>query len=96
MEFLMIFLPVVIFILLIIVLVMGIILMGRALRTFAKFEALIDDINEKVQTLNSFFQVFDYAVDKITSITDRVSSVMGFLGNGFLFGRKKKKKEEEE
>ena len=93
--FLQTFLPIVIYILLIVLLIIGIILGIRSIQTLNKVDKVVDDVNDKVQSLNGFFNLIDYTTDKIVSVTDRVvDGVSGFLGT--LFGRNKKNDDEEE
>ncbi len=87
------FLPLVIYILLIIILIVGIILCIKLIITLDKVEKVVMDVNKKVQTLNGFFHVIDYTTDKIALATDKiVESVVGFF-NKLLFKNKKGKKE---
>ena len=97
MEFLLQFLPIIIYILLIIILVIGIILGIKAIGTLNKIDIMIDDINDKVKSLNGLFSVIDFTADKISYITDKA-----FLGISSLVSRlfnkknKKNKKGDEE
>lgn len=92
-SFLQTFLPLVIYILLIILLVVGIILGIRSIQTLNKVDKVVDDVNDKVQSLNGFFNLVDFTTDKIVSITDKVvEGVSGLIGGVF---RKINKKEEE-
>ena len=85
------FLPLVIYILLIIVLLIGIILGIKTIITLDKIENVVEDVKAKVQTLNGFFHIIDYTTDKITLATDKVvDAVTGFISK-MLFSKKKKK-----
>lgn len=85
MEFLQEFLPIVIYILLIIILIIGIILGIKSIITLNKVERVVDDVNEKVQTLNGFFHIIDYTTDKIALATDKVvDGISNFVGRIFL------------
>lgn len=92
-EFLGEFLPIVVYILLIVVLVIGIILGIKLIITMDKVEKVIDDVNEKVQSLNGFFSLIDFTTDKIALFSD---ALVGFLSNGIskIFGIFSKKKKE--
>ena len=93
-EFLQVFLPIIIYILLIIILVIGIILGIKSIKTINKVEKVVDDVNDKVQSLNGFFNIIDFTTDKLVSVTDRVvDGVSNIIGR--LFFKKKNKKEEE-
>lgn len=96
MEFWLQFLPIIIYILLIIILIIGIILGVKSIITLNKVERVVDDVNEKVKTLNGFFHVIDYTTDKIALATDKVvEGITGFVSK-LLFSKKKNKKNEEE
>lgn len=95
-DFLQTFLPIIIYFLLIILLVIGIILGIRAIQTLNKVDKVVDDVNDKVQSLNGFFNLIDFTTDKIVSVTDKVvEGVSGFIGNLFRLGKKKEKEEDE-
>ena len=55
----------------------------------------MDNVNEKVESLNSIFSIIDFTTDKIASFTDKVVEVAGNLFSKVLF-RKKRKGESEE
>lgn len=99
MDFLLKFLPIIIYILLIIILVVGIILSIKLIMTLNKVEKVVDDVNNKVQTLNGLFHIIDYTTDKIALATDKITDgVVLFFSKIFKNKKKKKieKKEEEE
>lgn len=92
MDTLMVSLPIVIYFLLIILLIICIILGIRFIITMKKIEGVVDDINDKVQSLNGFFNIIDFATDKISSIID---IIVNFITDKISWIFKKKKKEEE-
>ena len=59
-----------------------------------KIEKVVDNVNEKVESLNSIFSLIDFTTDKIALFTDKVVEVTSGLFSKLLF-RKKGKKEEE-
>ena len=87
MEFWLSFLPIVIYLLLIALLTIGIILGIKTIITMNKLEKVVDNVNEKVDSLNSIFS--------IASFTDKIVEVAGNLFSKVLF-RKKRKDESEE
>ena len=90
MEFMSQFLPIVIYILLILLIIIGIILGIKLIITVDKVLKIVDDVNDKVQSLNGFFNLVDFTTDKIVSITDKVvEGVSGLIGGVF---RKRNKK----
>ncbi len=93
MNFLTQLLPILVYILLIIMLVVGIILGIKIIRTLTKVEKVVDDVNNKVQSLNGVFHILDYATDKIVSLSDKIVDGITFIIKK-LFSKKKKKTEE--
>ena len=89
------FLPIVIYILLIFFLIIGIILGIKFIITLNKLEKVVEDVNDKVQTLNGFFHIIDYTTDKIALATDKVVDGVASLFNKFILGKKKKKRKKE-
>ncbi len=88
------FLPLIIYILLIIFLILGIILGIKLIITLDKVEKVVEDVNDKVQTLNGFFHIIDYTTDKIALATDRVVDGIASIFHKLMFSKKKKKKKE--
>ena len=86
------FLPLVIYLLLIIILVIGIILGVKTIITLDKIEKVVDDVKEKVATLNGFFHIIDYTTDKIALATDKVVDAVAGVFSKVLFSKKKKNK----
>ncbi len=94
MDFWLSFLPIIIYVLLIILLVIGIILGIKSIITINKVEKVVDDVNDKVESLNGLFQIVDFTADKLVAITDKVVDGISTLASKLFF--KKKKKEEKE
>jgi len=91
-EFWLDFLPIIIYILLIIFLIIGIILGIRFLFILDKVDKVVEDVNDKVKTLNGFFHVIDYTTDKIALVTDKaVEGVTSFFTR-LISGNKNKNK----
>lgn len=94
-SFLQTFLPIVIYFLLIILLIIGIILGIRSIQTLNKVDKVVEDVNDKVQSLNGFFNIIDFTTDKIVSVTDKVvEGISGLIGH--VFKKKHTKNDEEE
>ncbi len=78
------FLPIVIYILLIIILIVGIILGVRLIFIIGKAERLVEDVHQKVHSLDGVFQIIDTATDKIVLVTDKVvEGVMNLISKVF-------------
>ena len=96
MEFWLTFLPLVIYILLIILLTIGIILGIKTIITMNKVEKVVDNGNEKVESLNSVFNIIDFTTDKIAGFTDKIIEMAGNVFSKLLFFKKGKKGKNEE
>ncbi len=93
-DALQVYLPLVIYVLLIIILIIGIILGIKSIKTLSKVEKVVDDVNDKVQALNGFFNIIDFTTDKLVSLTDHlVDGVTNIFGKFF---KKKVRKGEDE
>lgn len=90
------FLPIVIYILLIIILIIGIILGVKTIITLEKVEKIVDDVHDKVKTLNGFFHIIDYTTDKIAIATDKVVDGISSAFKKLFFSKKKKDKRDDE
>ncbi len=96
MDYLQTVLPIIIYFLLIVILIVGIILGIRLIRTMTKIEKVVDDVNQKVESLNGLFRIIDFTTDKIVGLTDTIVEKLSLLVSKLFFGRNKKRKEEEE
>lgn len=96
MEFWLTFLPLVIYILLIILLLVGIILGIKTIITMNKVEKVVDNVNEKVESLNNVFNLIDFTTDKLAAFTDRIVDIVGTIFSKLLFKKKRKKDDYEE
>lgn len=83
-------LPIIIYLLLIVLIVVVIILGIKMIMTVNKVDGLVEDVNKKVKSLDSLFNIIDYATDRISGVTD---TIINFITSKFkgLFGRKNKK-----
>ncbi len=91
-------LPIIIYILLIIVLIIGIIIGIKFIITMVKVEKVVDDVNDKVQSLNGFFSAIDFTTDKIAMLSDSVVSIItaGLVKIFHIFKGKKKEENRNE
>ena len=80
-------LPIILYILGSILLVVLIILGIKLIITMNKIEGVVDDINNKVKTLDGFFSMIDFTTDKLAMLSDRfVDAVTSLIKK--LFRRK--------
>ena len=95
MEFLLDFLPIIIYILLIVLISFCIYFIVRAIKIADRVDLLLEDVQNKVSSLNTFFKVINFTTDKINAISERViDTVMSFVGR--LFHKRKEKSEDYE
>lgn len=95
MDFWLSFLPIIIYILLIIILIIGIILGIKSIITINKVEKVVDDVNEKVESLNGLFQIVDFTTDKLVSLTDKIVDGISSLATKVFLKKKKEDKTDE-
>lgn len=65
-------LPIILYVLGSILLIVLIILGVKLIITMNKIENVVDDINNKVKTLDGFFSVIDFTTDKLAMLSDKV------------------------
>jgi len=91
MEFLLDFLPIIIYILLIFLLSFCIYFVLKAIKIADKVNLLLEDVESKISSLDAFFKVINFTTEKINAISERV--VDGVIS---LFGRLFHKRKEDE
>ncbi|MBQ6686914.1 MAG: hypothetical protein IJN03_00130 [Bacilli bacterium] len=96
MEFLLSFLPIVIYFLLIIILIIGIIFGLKAIKTMDKVDKIVDNVNEKMESLDSMFNIIDFITEKLSTISDKVVDFISSWVSKLWFQRSKKNIKEEE
>lgn len=69
-------LPIIIYILLIILIIVGIILGIKFIITIDKINYLVDDVTNKVKTLDNVFSMFTLVNDKLGVLTSKVSELV--------------------
>jgi len=82
--------PVIIFILAIILLVVLIILAIKMIGTLKRIDTVVTDVNSKVDKLNGAFMLIDNITDGLSSLNDKIVSLIANGIRGF-FKRKNKK-----
>ena len=96
MEFLHLFLPVVLYSLVIVLVIVLIVLGLKAIETLNKMNLLIDDAQAKLDSMNGFFNIMDMMTSKASIITDTLVSTITGIITGLTKKRKKKKEEDYE
>jgi len=61
-----------------------------------KLDRVVDDVNDKVQSLNGLFSLIDFTTEKVVSITDRITETLGGVFGKFFKKRRRKYYGEEE
>lgn len=93
MEILQSLLPVILYSLGIVLVIVLIILGLRAIQMVTKINIILDETKDKLDSLNSFFNIMDTINDKMSAITDTmISAVTNMITS--IFKRRKNKKEE--
>ena len=92
MEFLSEFLPIIIYILLIVLIILLIIISIKVIKAMETVQEIVDDAQNKVQSLNGFFGIIDTVTDKIAFLSDRMIDIITGVIHKII---KPKKKEEE-
>ena len=87
-------LTMIIYALLIVLIVVAIIIGIRVIITLRKVDDLLDDVTDKVHSLDRVFEIIDTFNDKMSMLGD---SVIGFISGGIkrIFKDRKKSEEEE-
>jgi len=82
---------VIIYALLIVFLIIAIIIGIKLLFTINKIDELLNDVSNKIKSLDKVFEIVDFATDRMSMVTEVAIS---FLTTGFkkIFGSNKKKK----
>jgi uncharacterized protein YoxC len=88
-------LPIIAYSLLIVFLIVGIILGVKTIKTIKKVDKVVDDVNEKVQSLNPVFSIIDYTTDRLAGLSDRIVE-FGTMLVTKLFNKKKGERINEE
>ena len=60
-----------------------------------KVEKVVDDVNEKVESLRGLFQIVDFTTDKLVTMTDKIVEGVSMVAQKLFFHKKNKKIEED-
>jgi hypothetical protein len=95
-EFLQMFLPIIIYLLLIAVLIIAIIIGIKCVTLLNNVNHLTESISDKVDSLNGLFRAIDFATDKVSEVTTKIVDTIVSGVSKVVHRKSKKKKEEEE
>ena len=95
-EFLQMFLPIIIYLLLIAVLIIAIIIGIKCVTLLNNVNHLTESISDKVDSLNGLFKAIDFATDKVSEATTKIVDSIVTGVSKVVHRKSKKKKEEEE
>ena len=91
-DFLLQYMPILIYILLSILIVLLIVISIKVINTMNQVSDIVNDVDKKVKSLNGIFNIVDLFTDKLSSITEVISdSIVLFIKS--VFKRNKNKKE---
>lgn len=94
-EFLQVYLPIIINVLLIAVLIIAIIIGLKLTEFLDKTNHIVDSVSEKVDSLNGLFRAIDFATDKVNDLTTKAVDLIA-SGLSKVFHRKSKKQMKED
>lgn len=95
-EFLQMFLPIIIYLLLIAVLIIAIIIGIKCVTLLNNVNHLTESISDKVDSLNGLFRAIDFATDKVSEVTTKIVDTIVSGVSKVVHRKSKKIKEEEE
>lgn len=96
MEYLSGMLPIVIYLLLIVLLIVAIIFGIKLIIITNKVDVIVDDVNDKLNSLDKLFSIIDFATNKISLVSDTlVKFITTNIKKLFKKERKSKKNKEE-
>ena len=96
MEFWLNFLPLIIYILIIVALVVVIVLGIKAIITMDKVDKIVNSVSDKVESLNTVFNLIDFASDKFTFMVEKVVDFFSDIIQKIWYKKSIKEEEEDE
>ncbi len=87
--------PIILYTLTSVLVLILIVLSIKLIYTIDKINAVIDDVSNKVKSLNGFFSVIDMVTDKVALLSDRTVDFVSNIFTKILSGRKNNRKEED-
>ena len=94
MENLLSYLPILIYILLCVLIVLLIIISIKVIRTMNRVEEIVNDVDEKVKSLNGVFNIVDSVTDKLSALTEVIADSVVLFVKGLFKKRARKNREE--
>ncbi|HOZ54037.1 MAG TPA: hypothetical protein PKY25_01740 [Bacilli bacterium] len=94
-EFLEISLPLLVYALLVVLIILLIIISIKVIKAMNKVNVIVEDVDDKVKSLNGFFHVIDAATDKISVFSDVITDGIVALIKKLITKRKKDEIKEE-
>lgn len=84
MEALQLTLPIVIYFLLIILIIIAIVLGIKLIMTVNKVDKILDDVNEKMESVGEIFNIIDFVTGKINAISETIfGAITGAISKVF-------------
>ena len=69
-------LPIIIYFLLIVLLIIAIVIGIKLITTLSKVDKLVDDVNEKLESLNDIFNMAEFISGKMSAISETIIGVI--------------------
>lgn len=86
-------LPIIVYLLLILLVIVLIIVLVRAFFVLNKVDKMVDNVNDRINSLESLFSIIDGATDTFALISDKLVGLVS-TGIGKLFKKKEEDKNE--
>ena len=86
--------PIILYILTSVLVLVLIVLSIKLIYTIDKINAVIDDVSNKVKSLNGFFSVVDLITDKVALLSDRTVDFVSNIFTKIISGRKNNRKDD--
>ncbi len=88
-------LPIVIYILIIVLLLILIVLGIKFILTMFKVDRVVDNVNEKIETLNPIFGLIDYTTDRVVGFSEKLIDLGSVIINKLISIVRRKGDEDE-
>ena len=96
MDYLSHILPIIIYMLLIIFLIICIVIGMKLIKTMNKVDAIVDNVDGKVNSLNGFFSIIDKTSSKLSGAYDKTVDICTKIVDKMLSLKNKRKEDEED
>lgn len=88
-------LPIVIYVLLIVLLIILIVLGVKFIITMFKLDKVVDNVNDKIESLNPIFGLIDFTTDKVVGFSEKMVDLGSIVINKLISIMKRKGDDDE-